>query len=59
MIHIMSNIVEVKRVPVDPLPKQLEFEYVDISALNDISAYFVKVTQEDGEKAWSSPIFVK
>ncbi len=55
----MSNIVEVKRVPVDPLPKQLEFEYVDISALNDISAYFVKVTQEDGEKAWSSPIFVK
>ncbi|MHA2029707.1 MAG: DUF3604 domain-containing protein [Candidatus Kariarchaeaceae archaeon] len=49
---------EVFRIPTNPLPQELELSFEDINPLRKRTPYYVKILQEDGEKAWSSPIFV-
>jgi len=51
------------RVVVEATPdtngsKDMDFTWTDTEAAEGEQAYWVRVTQEDGHKAWSSPIFV-
>jgi hypothetical protein len=51
-----------QRVHIDCLrkieEKNIRFKYVDTDAPKGCSAYWVKVTQKDGNMAWSSPIYI-
>jgi hypothetical protein len=40
-------------------PDTLEFTFRDESADKGLNAYWVRIVQEDGAMAWSSPIFIK
>ena len=42
----------------DPGPERVEFTVVDESPKPGINPYWVRVTQSDMEKAWTSPVFV-
>jgi hypothetical protein len=50
--------VTVSRLPRDPRPREASFEFTDERMPAGTSAYFVRVIQDDDEKAWSSPIFI-
>ena len=50
--------VVVTRVPVEPGPTSLHFTYCDDEIVPGVNPYYVRVTQVDGERAWSSPIYV-
>jgi hypothetical protein len=50
--------VIVSRVPIEEYPTEVIIEYTDHDVKSGITPYYVKVTQTDGEKAWSSPIFI-
>ncbi|MFX1284568.1 MAG: DUF3604 domain-containing protein [Promethearchaeota archaeon] len=50
--------VEISRDAQEEAPKNVKFEYIDRKISPGINAYYVRVVQSDGEKAWSSPIFV-
>ena len=50
--------VVVSRIPADEGPIQTSFEYTDHDVRPGINPYYVRVVQSDGEKAWSSPIYV-
>jgi len=43
---------------VEPGRREVEFSYMDVQAAPGSSYYYVRVQQEDGEMAWSSPIWV-
>jgi hypothetical protein len=48
-----------KRVPQNCNPRDVTFTFLDSHFQSGINAYWVRVTQLDGEMAWSSPIFLK
>ncbi len=50
--------VEISRDTQEVAPKNVRFEHIDRKVRPGINAYYVRVIQSDGEKAWSSPIFV-
>ncbi|MHA1912004.1 MAG: DUF3604 domain-containing protein [Candidatus Kariarchaeaceae archaeon] len=50
--------VTVSKIPSEKYPTEVNFEYKDLSVKSGITPYYVKLTQSNGEKAWSSPIFV-
>ncbi len=43
----------------DPLTRQMEVHYTDTGLLYRENYYYIRVTQVDGEMAWSSPIWVQ
>ena len=49
--------VTVELVP-EPGPDRVEFQVTDESPKPGINPYWVRVTQSDMEKAWTSPVFV-
>jgi len=51
--------VEVSRISEQKTPHNVKFNYTDQNMKPGVNAYYVKVLQSDGEKAWSSPIFIK
>lgn len=50
--------VEISLLPTEESPTKVSFKYTDRKVRRGVNAYYVRVTQNDGEKAWSSPIFV-
>lgn len=50
--------VEVSRVSEKEPPVNVIFEFTDKDIELGLNAYYVRVLQCDGEKAWSSPIFI-
>jgi hypothetical protein len=50
--------VIVSRISEKSPPNSTKFVYTDKNVEPGIHAYYVRVLQNDGEKAWSSPIFV-
>ncbi len=50
--------VEMSRISGKESPIHVEFEYTDREVRPGVNAYYIRVLQSDGEKAWSSPIFV-
>ncbi len=50
--------VEVSRISEQKTPHNVKFNYTDQNMKTGVNAYYVKVLQSDGEKAWSSPIFI-
>lgn len=50
--------VTVMRMPESPGPREFSFDFTDEAFPKGTSAYFVRVVQDDDEKAWSSPIYV-
>ena len=51
--------VSVQRLPDAAPPSEVEFEFVDPDSQPGMNAYWVRVVQDDGGRAWSSPIFVE
>jgi hypothetical protein len=48
-----------RRLPVRDFTRELRFEVVDASPpAGACSAYWVRVTQEDGAQAWTSPVYL-
>ena len=50
--------LEVFFMPSNPRKTQLEFKYTLQKIPDSKSAYYLRILQEDGEKAWTSPIFI-
>ncbi len=55
---LLDQHVSVSTAHLDPNPLDLEFSFTDPDPLSGTTPYYVKVLQDDGEMAWSSPIFV-
>ena len=53
----LDRAVTVEMAP-EPGPERVEFSVVDDSPRPGINPYWVRVTQSDMEKAWTSPVFV-
>ena len=53
----LDRAVTVEMAP-EPGPDRVEFSVVDDSPIPGINPYWVRVTQSDMEKAWTSPVFV-
>ncbi|MCL4464961.1 MAG: DUF3604 domain-containing protein [Chloroflexi bacterium] len=51
--------VSVERLPLDERPRGLSFAYLDEGAKPGVNAYWVRVLQDDDERAWSSPVYVE
>ncbi|MBN2336022.1 DUF3604 domain-containing protein [Candidatus Bathyarchaeota archaeon] len=49
--------VRVQAITDGPLPRDLEFTYVDGGLGDGVNPYWVKVTQCDGSMAWCSPVY--
>ncbi|MFW9905334.1 MAG: DUF3604 domain-containing protein [Candidatus Thorarchaeota archaeon] len=50
--------VEISRISGKKTPNTVKFEYTDQKLKPGLNPYYIKVLQSDGEKAWSSPIFI-
>ena len=50
--------VIVSRIPEKLPPNSTMFDYTDQNVEPGVHAYYVRILQSDGEKAWSSPIFI-
>jgi hypothetical protein len=50
--------VEVSRIPAEEGSRHTGFQYTDHNVRPGLNPYWIRVVQSDGEKAWSSPIFV-
>ena len=50
--------VRAEGLPVGTGMKDVKFTFVDQEIPRDLSTYYVRVIQEDGGKAWSSPVYV-
>jgi hypothetical protein len=48
--------VEVSRISGEKPPTTVKFRYTDQKVSPGVNAYYVRVIQADGEKAWSSPM---
>jgi hypothetical protein len=51
--------LEVYTVPEQPGPRSVQRSHRDEAVHPGVNAYYVKVTQTDGEMAWSSPVYVR
>ena len=56
---LLEQKVVVRRLSSETGIRETRFEWQDTSPGSGISAYWIWVTQSDGEMAWSSPIFVE
>jgi hypothetical protein len=50
--------VIVGRVPAESGPESFHLNFIDHEIQPGVNPYYVRVTQADGERAWSSPIYV-
>jgi hypothetical protein len=50
--------VAVQRLPEGEPARQVAFEFTDPEPVEGVNAYWVRLTQDDGGRAWSSPVFV-
>ena len=50
--------VEASLAPGRPGPEKIRFSFRDESPRDGINPYYVRVVQEDGEMAWSSPLYI-
>jgi hypothetical protein len=50
--------VALRRLPDAPFPTEVELAWTDARPPAGVSAYFVRVVQEDGGRAYSSPFYV-
>ncbi|MHA2028114.1 MAG: DUF3604 domain-containing protein [Candidatus Kariarchaeaceae archaeon] len=50
--------IEILPMYEEEYPEQVNFEFVDEEYNGKPAAYYLKVLQVDGEKAWTSPIFI-
>jgi hypothetical protein len=55
---LLDQHVEISTVSKEPNPADVTFTFTDPSPDNGTTPYYVVVMQDDGEMAWSSPIFV-
>ncbi len=55
-IHLVRDAGYIYKV--EPGKPEVEFEYLDVDAGPGDHWYYVRVEQEDGELAWSSPIWI-
>ena len=55
-IHVIRDANYVYKV--EPGRQEAAFEYLDVAAQPGQHWYYVRVEQEDGELAWSSPIWI-
>jgi hypothetical protein len=55
---LLEQHVSISLAPACPNPADVDFEFTDEHPLVGTQPYYVKVIQDDGEMAWSSPIFV-
>ena len=55
-IHLIRDAAYVYKV--EPGTQEAEFEYLDVEAGPGDHWYYVRVEQQDGELAWSSPIWI-
>ena len=53
----MNRRVKVQAITDGPLPRNLEFAFVDERVEEGVNPYWVKVTQCDGSMAWCSPVY--
>ncbi len=51
--------VTIERYPEEPVEAFLELKHTVHPPAGELTPYFVKVTQVDGQMAWSSPIYLK
>lgn len=51
--------VEVTRLPQQSPPQEMQFRFTDDDAPEGDLAYWVRLRQDDGAMAWSSPIFIR
>ncbi len=50
--------VEVSRIPEKDPPSHVKFEFTDEGSKPSMNPYYIQVLQIDGEKAWSSPLYI-
>ncbi|MHA2304436.1 MAG: DUF3604 domain-containing protein [Candidatus Hodarchaeales archaeon] len=50
--------VEVSRAPEKDPPSHVKFEFTDEEVKPGMNPYYIRVLQNDGEKAWSSPLYI-
>ncbi|MFC1803172.1 DUF3604 domain-containing protein [Thermoproteota archaeon] len=50
--------VKIQAITKNPLPKDLMFDIVIEDLVDGVNPIWVKVTQDDGSMAWSSPVYV-
>ena len=50
--------VEIEFLPLGLAAKRAEFEWSDGDALPGCQPYYVRLTQVDGARAWSSPFYI-
>ncbi len=50
--------VEVSLARCVPGPEEVRLTFIDSEALPGLNPYYVRVMQEDGEMAWSSPLYI-
>ncbi len=55
-VHLIRDASYVYKI--EPGTQEAEFEYLDVEAGPGDHWYYVRVEQEDGELAWSSPIWI-
>lgn len=51
--------VEARRLPARDLTRTLEVAHTDLSPPVGVHAYWMRVTQEDGAQAWTSPVYLE
>lgn len=51
--------VRVEQVPLAPRPERVAFTWTDSESPSGRSAYWLRITQVDGEMAWTSPVYVE
>ncbi len=55
---LLEQQVEFQRLALEDGPREAEVEWRDAEPLPGVNAYWVWVTQMDGEMAWSSPVYL-
>ncbi len=57
-IGVLNRKITFSKGPSDQGSKNQSFEYIDHTIKPGLNSYYVRITQIDMEKAWSSPIFI-
>jgi len=55
---LLDQHVSVSTAHLDPDPLDIEYSFAETDPRRGTTPYYIKVLQDDGEMAWSSPIFV-
>lgn len=57
-VAIVKNNVDIQTIPGEKEGAEIKLEYRELKSPNRTDYYYLRVIQEDGERAWSSPIWV-